>query len=374
MNATVSHRPPSVADAAPLSLDADQRASLPHVTVAVSAPIEPHPSWFPLPAIADAFVTTVGSALTHEPIAVRPGVDFNQGADGYLHYQRLGGADWGAAMAYKTVLVLCNDKDRVSQVAEPAARVAAQFGAHLVGLSVTPPVHVAPTGMPGTPDTLVIDEHCKAYRKHNPEMRAAFEAAARGHNLTAEWREVDAGSRSVTEAALEHASAVDLIVAGQKAGLGQLDIADRLVLGSGRPVLIVPRQAAVRNVGARILVGWNGHREAARAAFDALPLLKRAEWVKAICVNPQLEGGPARHAPPAEVCAALARHGVKCQATEAVGLRTHDGKTLLACAQDNGADLLVMGCYGHSRFREFVFGGASAHVLEHMTLPVLMSH
>jgi nucleotide-binding universal stress UspA family protein len=54
--------------------------------------------------------------------------------------------------------------------------------------------------------------------------------------------------------------------------------------------------------------------------------------------------------------------------------RTHVGKTLLARAQDHGADLLVMGCYGHSRLREFVFGGASAHVLEHTTLPVLMSH
>ena len=277
-------------------------------------------------------------------------------------------------MAYKTVLVHCNDKDRVSQVAEPAARVAAQFGAHLVGLSVTPPVYVAPTGMPGTPDTLVIDEHCKAYRKHNPEMRAAFEVAARGHNLAAEWREVDAGNRSVTEAALEHASTVDLIVAGQKAGLGQLDIADRLVLGSGRPVLIVPKEAPVREVGGRILVGWNARREAARAAFDALPLLKRADWVKVVWINPQFEGGLARDVPAADVCTALARHGVKCEATEAVRPRTHVGKTLLACAQDHGADLLVMGCYGHSRLREFVFGGASAHVLEHMTLPVLMSH
>lgn len=277
-------------------------------------------------------------------------------------------------MAYKTVLVHCNDKDGIARVVEPAAEVAAQFGAHLIGLSVTPPVYVVPAGMPGTPDTIVVDEHCKAYRKHNPEMKAAFEAAARRHKLAAEWREVDAGSRSVAEAALEHASTVDLIVAGQKAGLGRLDIADRLVLGNGRPVLIVPREAPVRQVGARILVGWNARREAARAAFDALPLLKRADWVKVVWVNPQFEGGLARDAPAADVCTALARHGVKCEATEAVRPRTDVGKTLLACAREHGADLLVMGCYGHSRLREFVFGGASADVLEHMTLPVLMSH
>ena len=120
-------------------------------------------------------------------------------------------------MAYKTVLVHCNDKDRIAHVAEPAAQVAAQFGAHLVGLSITPPAYVVPAGMPGTPDTIVIDEHCKAYRKHNPEMKAAVEAAARRYNLAAEWREVEAGSRSVIETALEHASTVDLIVAGQRA-------------------------------------------------------------------------------------------------------------------------------------------------------------
>jgi nucleotide-binding universal stress UspA family protein len=312
-------------------------------------------------------------AVTRMASSIGRVVDLDQRAGGYVDYQRSCRLR-ELAMTYKTVLVHCNDKDRVSQVVEAAARVAAQFGAHLVGLSVTPPVYVAPTGMPGTPDTLVIDEHCKAYRKHNPEMRAAFEAAARRHNLAAEWREVDAGDRSVTEAALEHASTVDLIVAGQMAGLGRLDIADRLVLGSGRPVLIVPKSGAPREVGRRILVGWNARREAARAVFDALPLLKAADWVKVVWVNPQFEGGLTGDVPAADVCTALARHGVKCEATEAVQPRTHVGKTLLACAQDHGADLLVMGCYGHSRLRELVFGGASAHVLEHMSVPVLMSH
>jgi hypothetical protein len=68
-------------------------------------------------------------------------------------------------------VIHCNDKDGITRVVEPAAQVAAQFGAHLIGLSVTPPVNVAPAGMPGTPDTLVIGEHCKACRKHNPEMK-----------------------------------------------------------------------------------------------------------------------------------------------------------------------------------------------------------
>jgi nucleotide-binding universal stress UspA family protein len=96
--------------------------------------------------------------------------------------------------------------------------------------------------------------------------------------------------------------------------------------------------------------------------------------VKVIRVNAEGEGDAARTTPVTEVCAALARHGVKCEAMEAAADHSHVGHTLLARAEDEGCDLLVMGCYGHSRLREFVLGGASRHVLAHMTMPVLMSH
>jgi len=91
-------------------------------------------------------------------------------------------------------------------------------------------------------------------------------------------------------------------------------------------------------------------------------------------VNPQEEGGPSTDVPAADICAALARHGVRCEATEAVRPHAEVGETLLMRAAEYGADLLVMGCYGHSRLREFVLGGASRHVLQHMRMPVLMSH
>jgi nucleotide-binding universal stress UspA family protein len=281
-------------------------------------------------------------------------------------------------MAYKTVLVHCNDKSRIARLLGPAVQVAAEFQAHLTGVSVTPPIVVIPTGMPGAPDTMVVDEHCRAYRKDNPEMKAAFEAAARGQNLVAEWREVDAGSMNVADVALQHAHAADLVAAAQTdvkwEGSARLDIADRLVMGCGRPVLIIPNEGPQQVLGNRVLVAWNARREAARAVFDALPLLQRAKEVKVIWVNPQSEGELAQDVPAADICSALARHGVKCEATETVQPHANVGRTLLMRAKDHGADLLVMGCYGHSRLREFVLGGASEHVLRHMTIPVLMSH
>jgi nucleotide-binding universal stress UspA family protein len=281
-------------------------------------------------------------------------------------------------MAYKTVLVHCNDKGRIDRLLAAALGVAAPFQAHLVGVSVAPPVVVIPAGMPGSPDTLALDEHCKAYRQDNPAMKALFEAAARSHNLVAEWREGDAASSTVADVVLEHARAADLVIAAQTAsewpGSGHLDIAERLVTGSGRPVLVVPNEGPQSRIGTKVLVAWNGRREAARAAFDALPLLTRAAEVGVVWVNPQAEGQTAQDIPAADICTALARHNVKCEATQTMRPHADVGRTLLAYAEESGADLLVMGCYGHSRLREFVLGGASEHVLAHMRLPVLMSH
>jgi len=280
-------------------------------------------------------------------------------------------------MTYKTILVHCNDKRRVGRIVGSAVELADQFQAHLIGLSVTPPVLVVPTGMPGTPDTMVIDERCQAYRRDNPAMKAAFAAAIEGRSFTSEWREEDAGSSTVADVAVRHANGADLIVAAQRdpqwSGSTWLDVADRLTVEAGRPVLIVPNEGVHSGIGTRVVVAWNGRREATRAAFDALPLLQRAKDVKVLWVDPQSSGEPTRDFAATDICSALARHGVTCEAVE-VASDGNVGRTLLSRAIEHRADLLVMGCYGRSRLSEFVFGGATRDTLKHMTIPVLMSH
>jgi len=282
-------------------------------------------------------------------------------------------------MGYKTILVHCNDKRRIRTLLAPVLRLAEATEAHLIGLSVVPPVAVIPTGVPGAPDTMVVDQHRKALRAEIPEMKAIFASAALGRGCVAEWREDDAGAGAVADRVLQYARAVDLVAVSQDdpdwPGSGHLDVAERLVMESGRPVLVVPNAGTFESVGRRALVAWNARREAARAVFDALPILKRASAVRVVRVNPQSERDKALDIPAADICDALARHGVSCQATEQVVPRGAGvGETLVACARDFGADLMVMGCYGHARLRELVFGGASRHVLSHMALPVLMSH
>jgi nucleotide-binding universal stress UspA family protein len=280
-------------------------------------------------------------------------------------------------MTYKTIVLHCNDKRRIGQLLVPAVQLAEAFQAHLIGLSIVPPVAVisagAPEGMP-----MIVDDHCKLYREQNAAMRSEFQNATRGRAFVSEWRDDEADAFGVGDRALQYARAADLVIAGQSdpnwAATDMLDVADRLAMESGRPVVIVPQTEAREQIGERVLVAWNGRREAARAVFDALPILQRAKEVKVTWVNPQSEHDEAEDIPAADICATLARHGVMCEATDEVQPRTNVGETLLACAKDYGADLMVMGCYGHTRLREFVFGGASRHVLKKMSIPVLMSH
>jgi nucleotide-binding universal stress UspA family protein len=280
-------------------------------------------------------------------------------------------------MSYKTILMHCNSKHRIEPLLAATVTLAERYQAHLLGLSVVPPVAIISTGPPDGPP-MVIDVHCQLYRSENPAMKSAFEAATQGRALTSEWRAEEAGVVGVAVRVLQHARAADLVVASQTdpqwPGSERLDVADRLAIESGRPVLIIPNTGVHNRIGEKVLVAWNGRREAVRAVFDALPLLQGAKDVGVVWVNPQSERERAQDVPAADICVALARHGVKCQATEQVAPHASVGETLLACAKDFEADLLVMGCYGHTRLREFVFGGASRHVLAHMSVPVLMSH
>ncbi len=123
-------------------------------------------------------------------------------------------------------------------------------------------------------------------------------------------------------------------------------------------------------VGRRVLVAWNGSREATRALHDALPVLDRAERVIVLSVDP----GDHRHLPGADIATLLARHGVRAEANETSSDDIEVGDAVLPRAADLGADLLVMGAYGRSHVREWAMGGVTRNLLKHMTLPVLMSH
>jgi len=170
----------------------------------------------------------------------------------------------------------------------------------------------------------------------------------------------------------------DLVIAGQRerdaeddAGLAP-EFVDELVLSAGRPVLLVPYAGRFPDTGKRVLVAWNASAEAARAVADALPLLARAENVNVVVFEPGRTGDHGEE-PGADAALYLARHGVKATVSTYGSPDVDIGSQILSRAADNGADLIVMGAYGHSRMRELILGGATRTILESMTAPVLMS-
>ena len=166
-------------------------------------------------------------------------------------------------MSYKTILVHLHDTTRRDTLMSAGVGLARTFDAHLVGLSVQPPIVVVP-GMDSGP-TVIIEEHRTAYRDEMARLKAAFDAAMQGQTFTSEWQEADAAYDDVTTQILDHGRCADLIVACQKDPMWhyseQLEVPDRLVLESGRPVLLLPKTGEVHEFGKRIVVAWNARRE-----------------------------------------------------------------------------------------------------------------
>lgn len=166
----------------------------------------------------------------------------------------------------------------------------------------------------------------------------------------------------------------DLIIAGadQTSLLSERKVAEHVLFDAGRPVVVVPANLAAPFSGKRILVAWDHTRAAARALHDALPFLRRADEVVLTAI-----GGEKRfqtHPDPATIETALARKGLKARFEQVeLGNRTI-GQALQDQAAAHGADLLVMGAFGHSRLRDFILGGATREILDNPRQPVLMSH
>ncbi len=278
-------------------------------------------------------------------------------------------------MSYKTIVLHFNDERRVAGLVEVAAHLAERHRSHLIGLYVLPPV---PTYGTTTVGAGMIKTGLNTFRDEAKHVQAAFEKAAAGRAFNAEWRLVAADRLGFAETIIEHGRSADLIMASQRDDSWPystlMDEPERLAIESGRPVLIVPHSGKFPTLGKRVTLAWNGRREAARAAFDALPILQSADRVRIVWINPQDELHDVGDIPAAEIAITLARHGVKCETAKSFASDIKVGDIILSDLADDGTDLLVMGAYGRSRIREFVFGGTTKHILKHMTVPVLMSH
>ncbi len=275
-------------------------------------------------------------------------------------------------MALTSILVHLGDDDASDARLGVASGLARAAGARVTALYTLPAIGMeARYGLEDMPE--LIESRRQEHRDRAQRVETAFGARAEKDGLKGEWR---CAEGEVAELVMLHARYADLAIVGQRSERTDSvadyypGIAEEVVLGAGRPVLVVPYIGSPATVGKRVLVAWNGCREAARALNDALPILERAEHVTVLVIDADDAG----RTPGADIAAHLARHGVRAEASHVPSGGLGIGDALLSRAADLACDLIVMGAYGHSRVREFVMGGASRHIFDHMTVPVLMAH
>jgi len=210
------------------------------------------------------------------------------------------------------------------------------------------------------------------YERRHAEVRQRFETINASAARPMRWREI--GSEPIIPAVVGRALYADLLLLGQHMP-DEMDtlstptgFVESVLIESGKPAIIVPFAGTFAQVGKHVLIAWKPSREAARAVAAALPLLQRSSRI-----HVAVEAGNDTASQDLETW--LRTHGVEAKLEHHAALDSgHAGEGLLSLAADVDADLLVMGCYGHSRARELVLGGATRTVLRSMTLPVLMAH
>jgi nucleotide-binding universal stress UspA family protein len=280
-------------------------------------------------------------------------------------------------MTYKTILVSLNEVGRVAELTAAAASLARDLGAHVAGLYVVPAVQVYPSvGFEAAPQ--VFEGNRSYFKDNSARVKQSFEDAMAREALPYDFHLIDARTPVIADEVIAQGRSSDIIILSatnpdEITGV-ERDFVEQVVMSAGRPVIVLPYQGEARIVLDDIIVGWDGGREAARAAFDALPLLKLANRVRIVRVDPQKDPTLRGSVAGADLAEGLARHGVKAEAQGYPTDGMDEGQALMRCAEDNGSGLIVMGAYGHSRLAEFIFGGATRFVLTRMTRPVLMSH
>jgi nucleotide-binding universal stress UspA family protein len=279
-------------------------------------------------------------------------------------------------MSYKTILVHVDQSKHAAMRIKIAAEIAIADNAHLIGAAMTGISRFAyqdsMMDFTGTAMASYID----SLSERANQALAEFDAIAKKMGvLSYEKRQVD----DEPEGGLSlQARYCDLVVVSQsdpdESSPGVIsDLPEYVTLNCARPVLIVPYAGKFDQIGNNALVAWDGSMEATRAITNAIPLLKRAKNVTVALFNPSTKSDAHGEQPGADVALYLARHNIKIDV-----LQQHTeldvGNALLSLAADIRSDLIVMGGYGHTRFREVLLGGVTMTVLKTMTVPVLMSH
>ncbi len=279
-------------------------------------------------------------------------------------------------MAYKTVLAYLPSSRRTAQITEAAIKVAAAHNAHLIGLHVLATFpRYAELEKELSPETL--KKLREPAEREAEAVKLIFNKVTEMAAVTAEWRCLTADFSKTLDVVVQEARTAELVVCGYHESddpfHSWIDTLDRLMMESGRPVLYLPQAETPERLGERVLIAWNNTKEAARAVFDALDLLTPHSVVQILAINPPEQPETDVYANGKRLQAILQQRGIKATAETVTVNDATAGEYLVSYINKGHYDLVVMGCYGHSRLREMLLGGATREMLYEAKIPALFS-
>ena len=254
-----------------------------------------------------------------------------------------------------------------------AAAVASLFEAHLDGIAcayqaINPMIAFEASAV-------VMAAQCETGQEQAAAVLDQFEIAARRLNIPHDAKSTFNVSYAATRNVTEMSRLYDLNIVAQpdSSNPSQTDFLSEAVLfGSGRPMLMIPYINRGTFSGDRVLICWDGKAPAARAVHNAAPFLRKAKAIDVVAINENEDA--AGEASLAALVAHLARRDLPATPHRLTADTSNVHNSILSLAADNDSDLIVMGGYGHSRFREFILGGVTRGIFETLTVPALISH
>lgn len=280
-------------------------------------------------------------------------------------------------MAYRTIAVIMTDAVGDAPALHAATALAQRDGTHLdvhcLGID-----QVRFDVMPMGATAVLLEIDASAVREKADALVSAARAAIPQEFPRASLQSLVVSNFGLDAVAARLARYADLVVAARPYGQGQTALAVAIVeaeiFGSGAPVMIVPpARLDLREPFRRPLVAWNETEEALLAIRQGLPILQSASHVDVVIIDPPSHSVE-RSDPGGSICIMLARHGVKSEVSVLAQTVPRVSDVLLRFAREHGNDVIIMGAYGHSRFRESLLGGATRDLLESASIPLVMAH
>ncbi|UOA14224.1 MULTISPECIES: universal stress protein [Sulfitobacter] len=278
-------------------------------------------------------------------------------------------------MTIKTILACLTDARSAKSVLAAAALIARRHDAHVIGLHTVESLAVYPGVALHVPD-IVFTEYGRSQVAQSEDIKEIFETAYQAEEFAREWRLLHSQSETAAERIVESAHCADIVL--MAAADPDADTAaharllESVIRDAGRPVLVVPQDFSGDHLGQSIVLGWNGTREAVRAAHDALVLLQAGDCAHILRVNDHSHDAGLK-ASSGDLAAAFDRHGIETTLVERSWERPGVAAALSREAMERGADMVAVGAFGHSRAYDLVIGAATRDLLRHSEVPVLFS-